>query len=331
MKQILAIDIGGTHSRFALYAPDNLEKPALVKIYASTEYPSLDAVASSFYQECLQQQPLPVTACIAIAGPVAEKGFSTTNLPWKVFPVSVRQALHIPATHFINDFSAMAWACTYLQPQHLMKLNHGKPQPQFPRVILGPGTGLGEGAAVPAHDGWQIIATEGGHTNFAPINPLQDRLLQWLRKEHHIVSCERVLSGPGLLNIYHFLHQEEGIPEAPSIQAAMRRQDPGLAITQAAVAQSDPLSQQSLQLFCDALAIEASNLALKYLAKGGIYFTGSFSKNIVPLLRQPHFLKLFANRGRLASVLQHIPLYVINHPHPGLLGAAVAASQLRSS
>ncbi len=326
MNRILAIDIGGTNSRFALYDPDNLERAVLLKTYSSAQFASLEEVVNKFQQECSYQHP--TAACIAIAGPVSEEGFITANLPWQISPPLTRKTIGIPKTCFINDFSAMAWACIYLKPQHLLTLKSGNPQPQFPKVVLGPGTGLGQSAVIPTSDGEQVIASEGGHTDFAPTNPQQDRLLQWLRSKYKPVSVERVLSGPGLLNIYHFLNQAEGIPESPATRARMGSQDAGIAITQAALKQDDALAQQTLQLFCEALVTETSNLVLKYLAKGGAYLCGDFVNNIVPLLNQPQFIHLFTNRGRLSTTMEQIPLYVVAHPSPGLLGAAVVASRL---
>lgn len=330
MDLILAGDIGGTNTRLALYEAGNLKETRCLEVYPSGDYESLHTIVVKFMEDVageLEQGRL-VRAGFGVAGPVDGDIVKLTNLPWVVDSRQIAERLGIAKATFINDFSANCYAVPQLGKDDVHQVGGGEPLADHPIVVLGAGTGLGEAFMVWGGDRYIVVPSEGGHTDFAPRNPLESRLLEFLTERFGRVSYERVVSGPGLVNVYEFLREREGMAESPQVKEAMRNEDHGAVITRHAMDRSDPLSDRALDLFVSSYGAEAGNLALKLLARGGVYLAGGIAQKVLARLEEGGFRYGFEQKGRYTHYLETIPTYVITHPQPGLMGAAVAASEL---
>lgn len=317
---ILAGDIGGTHTRLA-FLEERGGRLTLVaeETFPSREYASLEAVLKKF----VATHPLPITcACFGIAGPVRHGRSDATNIPWVVDSSLVAHELGLKSVGLINDLEANAWGIAVLEAEDFVVLNQGASDASGNAAIISAGTGLGEAGLY--WDGRQHLpfATEGGHTDFAPRNRLEVELLEYLLKQFQRVSYERVVSGPGLLNIYRFLRDSVHGEEPAWLAERMRHEDPGAVISQAALSRKSELCAQALDLFVSLYGAEAGNLALKVMATGGVFLGGGIAPKIVQKLMEPVFLNAFTAKGRMKSLLQVIPVRVILNDKTALLGAA---------
>lgn len=328
METLLAGDIGGTNTRLALYDPGNLREPLVQQRYGSGDYESLQTILQAFLAEPEVNRRLPGRAAFGVAGPVDRKIVKLTNLPWVIDPDQLRERTGIPKLTFVNDFAANCLAVTQLAPEDLHRIGGGEPVPREPIAVLGAGTGLGEGFLVHSGTDYVVVPSEGGHADFAPRNALEIRLLEHMTRKFGRVSYERILSGQGLVNLYEFFRDSEGMPEAPAVREEMRREDPAAVISRNALQRSDALCERALELFCTCYGAEAGNLALKVLAKGGVYLAGGIAGKIIPKLEEGGFRHGFEHKGRFTAFLEMVPVYVIVHAQPGLMGAAIAASRL---
>lgn len=328
---ILAGDIGGTNTRLALFESGNLRDPQVMKVYGSGDYESLLTIINTFFEEIEAEAEggkswgKPTRAGFGVAGPVDGNIVKLTNLPWVIDSERIRQRIGLEKVTFVNDFAANCYAVTRLGSEDLRQVGGGAPVERQPMAVLGAGTGLGEAFLV--HDGrdYLVVPSEGGHTDFAPRNPLEIRLLEFLTKRFGRVSYERILSGPGLVNVYEFFRDGERLDESDAVREEMRDEDPGVVITRNALEHSDTLCERTLDLFCGVYGAEAGNLALKLLTKGGVFLAGGIAAKIVERLDEGAFRHGFETKGRYTSFLEGVPTYVIVHPQPGLMGAAVAA------
>lgn len=320
---ILAGDIGGTTTRLAFFraVDDRLEIEA-ARNFASREYGSLTALVKKFVNE---QGLTPERACFGIAGPVRDGRVLTPNLPWLVDAAELASLPGMPQVVLINDLEANAHGIPLLADDDLVVLNPGQPDPQGPFAVISAGTGLGEAMAVRDGANFRALPTEGGHADFAPRNELETKLLLYLRDEFGRVSYERVISGPGLRNIYRFLRDSGTLPENPEVAAAISQGDPAAAISRAALAGDCPLCGQALDLFISLYGAEAGNLALRTLATGGIFVGGGIAPKIIDRLKGPAFMLSFTAKGRLSPLLETIPVRVILNDKTALLGAARCA------
>jgi glucokinase len=319
---ILAGDVGGTKTTLAIFDGDRLIREATV---ASRAYDSLEGVLAQF----LGADPrVVITAVgIGIAGPVVAGRSTTTNLPWRVDEVTLSAAAGGAPVKLINDLEATALGMFMLPASDFVTLQPGTPSSGNMAVIAA-GTGLGEALVVPGPTGPIVIASEGGHTDFAPRTELEDDLLSFLRKDFGSVSYERVLSGPGLYNLYRFLLEAGFATESPAVAEEMLSEDRGAVITQHALRHDDPLCEKAAAMFVAIYGAEAGNLALKGLALGGVVVAGGIAPRILPLLREGDFVSAFRNKGRLAALLDSIAIRVAMNPSAPLLGAARVASEL---
>ena len=319
---ILAGDVGGTKTTLAIFDGDRLIREGTV---ASRAYESLEAVIAQF----LDAAPRVAISAVGvgIAGPVVGGRSTTTNLPWHVDEVRLAAAVGGAPVKLINDLEATAHGMFMLPTNDFVTLQPGTPTAGNMAVIAA-GTGLGEALVVPGANGHIVIASEGGHTDFAPRTELEDDLLAFLRKDFGSVSYERVLSGPGLYNLYRFLREARFAAESPTVAEAMRTEDRGAVITQRALRHDDPLCEKAAAMFVAIYGAEAGNLALKGLALGGVVVAGGIAPRILPLLRDGAFLSAFRDKGRLAALMDRIPLRVAMNPSAPLLGAARIASDL---
>ena len=329
MELILAGDIGGTNTRLALYEAGQLGEPRCMEVYPSGDYESLQIIVLKFMEDSagvLKEGRL-IRAGFGVAGPVDGDIVKLTNLPWVVDGRQIASRLNIDKATFVNDFSANCYAVTRLGSGDVHKIGGGEPLPQHPIAVLGAGTGLGEAFMVWTGQQYMVVPSEGGHTDFAPRNPLENRLLEFLTERYGRASYERVVSGPGLVNVYEFLREREGMAESPDVREAMRSEDPGAVISRNGLDRSDALCDRALELFASIYGAEAGNLALKLLARGGVYLAGGIAQKIIPRLEEQGFRYSFEQKGRYTGFLESVPTYVITHPQPGLMGAAVAAEQ----
>jgi len=325
---ILAGDIGGTNARLAFFEPRGEELvPVAEDTFASNEYPDLATVLRTFV--AAQRVPVGV-ACFGVAGPIREGRTQTTNLPWMVDARQLARALGVETVLLLNDLEACAYGLPSLSAEDFVVLNPGSAAASGNALVIAAGTGLGEAGLY--WDGRQHhpFACEGGHSSFAPSDPIQIELLGHLMREFCHVSWERVVSGPGLLNIYHFL-RDTGRGEEPAWLAQhMRQQDPAAVISQAALAGTSLLCEQALNLFVSLYGAEAGNAALKVMGTGGVYVGGGIAPKIIKKLTEPFFMEAFIAKGRLKPLLRDIPVRVIMNDKTALLGAArFAAGQAR--
>ena len=312
---ILAGDIGGTKTLLALY---EYQQGRLQEIIC-TRYPSADF--DDFFTllaDFLAEVPLDrlEAAAFGVAGPVFDQQCRATNLPWVISTGHIRQRLGTDRVFLLNDLQATAYGMLHLADEDFITLNEGNTTKGNAAVIAA-GTGLGEGILYHDDNGqWHPIATEGGHCEFAPQTARQDRLLGWLRQyypEH--VSIERILSGPGIRQLYQFILEDDNdIAEPTPLGSAL--------ITERALGENDAACIETLELFSEIYGAEAGNLALKCLARGGVFIGGGIAPKILPILQRGQFIEAFTHKGRFSSMLSAIPVRVSLNEHTALLGAA---------
>jgi len=309
---ILAGDIGGTKTDLAVYSKESgPHVPVAQKQFARSDYPSLEAIVSAF----LAEVNLPVEhAFFDVAGPVIDGHVKTTNLPWEMDETSLASHLRITSVHLMNDLQAVARSIPVLRPADIVTLNQGEPVRNGAIAVIAPGTGLGESFLT--WDGSRYIAhsSEGGHSDFAPTDLRQMRLLEYLLQHFDHVGVERVCSGIGIPNIYEYLRDVEKIAELPDVADLIASaKDRTRAIVDSAFApqNSSKLCKATLEVFVTILGSEASNLMLKVLATGGVYLAGGLGVRALPLLQEPGFMKAFANKGRFETLMRRTPVHVI--------------------
>jgi glucokinase len=230
----------------------------------------------------------------------------------------------------LNDLEATVWGTFHLNESQMETLQAGSRIPgQGAIAVIAAGTGLGEAGLVRTETGWHAVASEGGHTDFGPGDEEQTALLQFLRREFGHVSYERVVSGPGLHNIYRFLLSRGGEPEPGRLQERMRNEDPSAVIAEAGLTKRDARCAHALEIFAAVYGAEAANLALKYLALGGVYVCGGIAPKILAALKTGGFMESFLDKGRFRSMLEQIPVRVCLNPDAALIGAAHIAANLK--
>jgi glucokinase len=319
---ILAGDIGGTHTRLAFFDVANTRLTlSSARVFPSHQYAGLDQIVAEFIKGSSVR---PDRACFGVAGPVRNGRVETSNLPWIVESKRLANELEIAKVSLINDLEAHAWGIAELDPKDAITLNQGNEIPGNQAVIAA-GTGLGEAGTY--WDGTQhhVFASEGGHTDFAPRNELEIELLRHLTDKFGRVSYERILSGPGLVNVFNFL-RDTGRGSAPQwLSEQMQSSDPAAAISQAAMNGSCPLCEQAIDIFVSVYAAEAGNLVLKIMATGGVFLAGGIAPKLLSKLSQPSFMLAFATKGRMQPMLQSVPVKVITNDKIPLFGAARCA------
>lgn len=317
---ILAGDIGGTHARLAFFNVDNDRFRLLAaSVYPSREHASLDEIVVKFMQASGLKPDL---ACFGVPGPVRNGRVETSNLPWIIESKRLSDELNVPSAGLINDLEAEAWGIQALEADDVVSLNQAKGFLAGNQAVIAAGTGLGQAGLY--WDGVQhrVFACEGGHSDFAPRDELEIELLRYLQTRYGHVSYERVVSGPGLLNIYRFLRDTKRGAEPPRLTDNMLHEDPAAVICREGIASTCPLCEQSVDIFVSIFAAEAGNLALKLLATGGIFLGGGIAPKMLPKLAGPLFMHAFVNKGRMQTLLESIPVKVIVNERAALLGAA---------
>ncbi len=339
MTRLIAGDIGGTKTILRLVETNSDREYETLSeaTYVSADYPDLVPIVEEFLAQT--QQPSPEIACFAIAGPVINNTSNLTNLNWiKLDTNRLAKELNLKKVSLINDFAAVSYGILALKESDIYTLQSAPVQPDTPIAILGAGTGLGEGFLVPQGSGYQVFPTEGGHTDFAPTTDLEFQLLRNLQQRFNIahVSVERVVSGQGIVAIYQFLRDIQFAEENPKIGQKIRQWeansfpveqqiDPAAIIALTATTGNDPLCSKTMDMFIEAYAAEAGNLALKFLPYQGLYIAGGIAAKILPLIKESAFIKVFQRKGRMASLLEKVPVHVVLNPQVGLLGSILYA------
>ncbi len=319
---ILAGDIGGTNARLASFQSQNGNLCLISEqIFPSREYSELGEIVHQFLKDASVR---PEMACFGIAGPVHNGRVETSNLPWVIEQSRLAKQINLPATLLINDLEANAWGIGELSSQDLTPLNSVS-KSVGNQAVIAPGTGLGEAGLFWDGTQHQVFACEGGHTDFAPQGDLQIELLSFLAARFGHVSYERILSGPGLVNVYEFLRKKNPSDE-PAGFATQAGGANAAAISHAALNGTNPVAEKALDLWIAVYGAEAGNLALKAMATGGIFLSGGISPKILPKLTGPVFMNAFLEKGRLRSLLEGIPVQVVTNDKVGLLGAARCAA-----
>ncbi len=319
---ILAGDIGGTHTRIALFDPGKLREPQSLEIYDSAGHSGLAEIVKQY----LAAHPAePDRASFGVAGPIRKGKFEGTNLAWQIDAAELGGEVGFPAA-LLNDLEANAWGIDSLEADDFEELQAGDADPGGPVALVSAGTGLGE--AYITGDG--IYASEGGHVDFGPRGEMQRQLLEFMQREHEHVSYELVCSGLGIANCFRFLLWQSGRPD-PGWFADAEEAGRGSAISKAALEGADEMASDALDLMVEIYGAQCGNVALTLLASGGVYLGGGIPPNILPRLREGGFLRAFNAKGRLSEVLGPIPVKVITNELTALLGAARHAGSLTTS
>lgn len=322
---LLAADIGGTKAGVALFRSRNGGLvPVREATLRSAEYPSAAALVGAFLGN---DAGAVGAACLGIAGPVRGGRAMTPNLPWIVAAGEIAATLGLPAVTLVNDLVATALGAAELPPEGLETLQEGTPDPAGNAALIAAGTGLGEALLIRCGGEWMPAASEGGHASFAPTSEIEIDLLRFLAAEWEAVSAERVVSGPGLRNVYRFLTAAGGLAESPRVRARIAAEDPSAVISDEALQGTDAACVRALDLWLRAYGAEAGNLALKALATAGLYVGGGIAPKILPKLRGGGFLEAFRAKGRLSGLLAQVPVRVILDPKAALYGAARCAAR----
>ncbi len=291
-------DIGGTHTRLAIFDGKKIVKE---KKYLSQKFSRLEEILQDFLTEKIDH------GCFAIAGPILDRQCKATNLPWIVDAEKLSQKFNISHLFLINDLEATAWGVSSLTDNQLLTLNQEIHQ-KGNQAVIAAGTGLGEAGVYWDGKSHHPFACEGGHVNFAPRDEREEKLLHALRKKYGHVSYERILSGSGIEHLYEYLNGTQDMTAA--------------SITEKALDGSSQLCLETLNWFVSIYGSEAGNLALKFLALGGVYIAGGIAPKIAPLLKNGLFMKAFCDKGRFESLLSTIAVKVVLTDDVALFGSA---------
>lgn len=326
---ILAGDVGGTKTALALFDDERgVLQVAREEVVPSHEFPSLEAAVRRFLGAPFAGRIR--AACFGVAGPVVDGRVATTNLPWHLEEHALGAAIGVAHVKLVNDLEAAGHGMLSLAPADFVTLQPGEERPGH-RVLISAGTGLGEAILVWDGRGHTVVASEGGHGDFAPRDEKEMRFLRFLSRQFEHVSYERVLSGPGLHNTYRFLREDGGVPEPSWLTDRLAHGDPGAVISEAGLSGHDPVCAEALDLFCSILGAEAGNLALKALALGGVYVGGGIAPRIRPKIEDGRFVDAFRAKGRLAPLMGTVTVRVALNLRAPLLGAASVAKALAAA
>ncbi len=317
---VLAGDIGGTETNLGLYVKGK-RRPLLkaMETYSSREASNLEDIIEQFV---LRYRTSVDVACFGIAGPVRNGQSKTTNLPWKVSAARIKKRFKWDRVCLINDLAAMALTIPVLGGREIYPMNTERAGRGQHIGLVAPGTGLGMALLISSGNRYIPVPSEGGHMDFGPNDEAEVRLWQYLHRRFGHVSMERVLSGPGLFNIYSWLRDSGRYKEPAWLAENIQKTDPPRAVTEAAVERKNPLSVAALNMFASIFGAVAGNLALAGMTTGGLYLGGGIPPKILPHLKEETFMKSFVSKGRFKTFLEKIPVRVILNDKAALLGAA---------
>lgn len=325
--RVLAGDIGGTTARLAICEVDGVTvRRDIQAVYASRDSESLEEIARGFIAS---NDVVVDVACFGIPGPVRGRRANTTNLPWRLDADELERNLGIKNVHLINDLEATARGLATLVPSDFFELRPGAPGAAGNQGLVAAGTGLGEAGLYWDGRRHRPFACEGGHADFAPGSAREDELLGWLRAKHggH-VSWERVVSAPGLVSIYEFLKSKDPGRESSAVAEALAAA-PYVSdeIIRSATRDADPLCAEALEWFLELYGAEAGNVALKYLATGGMFVAGSVVPKVARAVDTTGFIQRFDAKGRMRALLETIGIRIVTNESTTLQGAALLAAR----
>jgi glucokinase len=325
---ILAGDVGGTKTALALFEGRGRTLTVVREgVLPSQGFAGLADVIRQFLAD---GAPAAIdAACVGVAGPVIDGRCTATNLPWVIEEADLAACLATRRVRLVNDLEASGHGILGLPRAALAPLQTGTAR-KGNMALIAAGTGLGQVLLVWDGRRHRVIGSEGGHTDFAPRTDLETELLRFLRKEFGRVSYERVVSGPGLYNIYRFLLATDGSSEPEWLRSRMESGDPSAVVAEAALGRGDSRAVQALDLFVSIYGAEAGNLALKALALGGVFVGGGIAPKIRAKLEDGTFVAAFHDKGRLGEMMASIPVHLVLEPRAALLGAAAIARSLLS-
>ncbi len=318
---ILAGEIGATRTRLAAFetSGNNLQQ-VVEKIYLSQEHSGLAEIITDFRRT----EGVPVhSACFGVAGPVQAGRSKISNLPWTIDSRELAKQLNLASVGLLNDLEANAYGLDALESKDFITLNEGSADAEGNRAVLSARTGLGVAGLY--WDGFRHhpFACEGGHTDFAPRDALEMELLAYLQKKYDRVSCERILSGPGIKNIYDFLRDTKREDEPQSLKEQMGNvADAPALISQLALENKSAICDRTLSIFVSIFGGETGNCALQFMTTGGIFLGGSIAAKIVPRMRDPVFIESFLSKGRMEPLLKQMPVKIVLNDNAGIIGAA---------
>jgi len=321
-QRVLAGDIGGTKTLLALAHWETGQLCVVREARFNTgDYATLTPMVREFLAGVK-----PHAACFGIAGPISGRRIKLTNREFWIDADEIAQACAIDQVHLINDFAAIGYGLDTLAETELHILQKGPVRPRAPRALLGAGTGLGQAILVWQNDHYEVLSTEGGHVDFAPVNEIQIGLWRALSAQYGHVSYERLLSGQGLIDIFQHL----AVTHRPSSEllSALQGVDPAAVISEFGLSHRDAVAEQALELFAEIYGQQAGNLALSTLAEGGVYIAGGIAPKLIALLSAGGFIEAFRAKGRYRDWLSSLQVAVVMNPKVGLLGAAVGACRI---
>src|ERR1700726_4741437 len=318
---ILAGEIGATRTRLAAFETEGSRlQRGVGKNYVSQQHDGLSGVLADF----IKSEGIPVhSGSLGVAGPVRAGRSKISNLPWTIDAREVAKQLKLTSVGLLNDLEAYAYGIDGLETKDFIPLSEGAEEAEGNRAVISAKTGLGMAGlyweGFPHHP----FACEGGHADFAPRNDLQMELLAYLQKKYGRISCERILSGPGIKNIYDFLRDAHKAEEPEWLRTAMSAApDPPALISQMALEGKAAICDQALSIFVSVFGAETGNCALNFMSTGGIFIGGSIAAKIIRKMNDPVFLQSFLDKGRMEALLKDIPVKIVLNDDCGLVGAA---------
>jgi glucokinase len=318
---ILAGEIGATRTRLAAFETEgNQLQCAVEKTYMSQQHDGLPGILAHF----IKTEGIPVhSACFGVAGPVRAGRSKISNLPWVIDAREIAKQLRLNSVGLLNDMEAYAYGIDGLESKDFITLSEGAEGAEGNRAVISAKTGLGMAGLY--WDGFRHhpFACEGGHADFAPRNDLQMELLSYLQKKYGRISCERILSGPGIRNIYDFLRDAHKAEEPEWLRTQMSTApDPPALISQMALESKSAICDQTLSIFVSVFGAETGNCALNFMSTGGIFIGGSIAAKIIRKMNDPVFLESFLDKGRMGTILKDMPVKIVANDDSGMIGAA---------
>ena len=318
---ILAGEIGATRTRLAAYETEgNRLQRVVEKNYVSQQHDGLSGILADF----IKTEGIPVhSACLGVAGPVRAGRSKISNLPWVIDSKEVAKQLRLNSVGLLNDLEAYAYGIDGLESKDFITLSEGAEDAEGNRAVISAKTGLGMAGLY--WDGFRHhpFACEGGHADFAPRNELQMELLAYLQKKYGRISCERILSGPGIKNIYDFLRDAHKAEEPEWLRTQISAApDPPALISKLALEGKAAICDQALSIFVSVFGAQAGNCALNFMSTGGIFIGGVIAAKIVPKMKDPLFLESFLDKGRMGTILKDMPVKIVVNDDAGMIGAA---------
>lgn len=326
---ILACDVGGTKVRLAIYSYENNSfQRRETETYSSHNYSSLEEIVKLFLE---RHQVTIESACFGVPGPVVGGSVQPTNLPWNVHKKQLSESSGIDKLKLVNDLAATTAAIPHFSTDDLIVLHPGHPGETDEKIfaMLAPGTGMGQGFLVINSNGQHLLASEGGHTDFAPCNNLEIDLFNYLKDKFGHVSYERILSGPGLVNIYNFLKDTNYADEPEELVQRFEKEDQAAVISHAGQTAEFEICVKALDVFVSILGAQAGNLVLTLLSTSGVYLGGGIPPKIYKKLMEGATVASYLNKGRLSYLVEKTPLYIVRDDYAALLGAASIAAKLK--